>query len=99
MADRQLHLAQPLVHIREVVVGFRVARVELKYLEVALDRLGILACRVELISQREMRVEMIGPSRYRAPEMFDGLGIPAESLQQHRIGVMDAGMVGGERKG
>ena len=46
-----------------------------------------------------MGIEMIGPSRNSSPEMFDRLCIPAERLQEHRIRVVDPGMIGRQRKG
>src|SRR5207253_9085260 len=91
--NRQLHLAQPLVNIGEIIVSFRVARAELQYLEIALDRLGILTCGIKQISEREMGIEMIGPARSSAPEMFDGLCISPERLQEHSIRVVDPGMI------
>ncbi len=98
MSDRALHLALPLVHIAQIIVSFRVAWAELQYLEVARNRLGILSSGIQQISEGEMGIQMIGPSRNGAPEMFDGLCIPAERLQEHRIRVMDPGMIRRKRK-
>jgi len=59
---------------------------------------GILTSGVEQISEPETGLKMIGTAREGVPEMFDGLRIFAEGLQQHRMGVEDPGMVRIERK-
>jgi transposase len=46
-----------------------------------------------------MGIDMIGPSRNSAHEMFDGLCIPPERLQERRIRVVDPGMIRRKRKG
>ena len=99
MGNRKLRLAQPLVHIAQIIVSFRVAWAELQYPQVARDRPGILSSGIKQISEREMGIDMIGPSRNSAPEMFDGLSIPSERLQEQRIRVVDPGMIRRQRKG
>src|SRR5258708_1996658 len=99
MSNRTLDLTLSLINIGQIVVSFRMAWAELQYLQVALHRPGILTSGIKQISEFEMGIEMIGPSRNGAPEMLDGLCMSPERPQEHRMRVEDPGMIRCERKG
>ncbi len=96
--DAALGMALSQQDIGQIVVGLGVVRAVVENLEIAPGRLDVLAGGIEQVAEREMRIEMLRLVRNRAVERRHRFVALALALQQHGVGIEDAGVIGRERK-